>query len=611
MLPTSLRHRTNPHLAAHHGIVASAFVSLVIALAVFEQLGWSRNALAEIMIIVPVLFYVAIALATRSVDTREFFACRRRVPAFFNGAVLAAVLIGGTGFFGYSGALFLVGYDALPIGLGWTAGLLAAGLLFVPFLRKAGSYTLPSFLGQRFRSREVRLTASLLQLPPLTLLLAAEIKMAVFAATLLVPVAHGFAVLMVAIVLAVVVLAGGMRSLTWTSSAQFVVAAVAFAAPLLIVSVLLTNLPLPQLTYGEAFVPLQRSEIVTGAAPIPGQQASTALPSEHPQPSTKPFLQPFGGIGAFSFIAIVLCLVLGSAAMPSLLVRSGTTPSIADQRRSVAWAALFVGLFALSAPALAVFAKLLVFQPLTHPATTGAFPAWLNELSAYGLIVTRDLNGDGAISGAEMFITRNGIPFALPIAAGLPFVCTVLVAAAGLALALAAAASHLFTLAGSLAEDIGGIFDPERNALPRLIAVWAAIIATALGAAIFLSVTRIDALHAAATAFAFAAATFFPALALSIWWKRCTGFGALAALAVGFGTMMLGLLFGATLGSGDIVAASIAALVSAGFGVVAGILASQIGPGPSPQNEAYFAELRDPGGEAIYDRVEFRASESG
>jgi cation/acetate symporter len=608
-VPSSLRHRTNPHLAAHHGIVASAFVSLVIALAVFEQLGWTRNALAETMIIVPVLFYVAIALATRSVDIREFYACRRRVPPFFNGAVLAAVLIGGTGFFGYTGALFLIGYDALPIGLGWTAGLLAAGLLFVPFLRKSGAYTLPSFLGQRFRSREVRLTASLLQLPPLTLLLAAEFKMAVFAATLLMPVPRGFAVLVIGIVVSIIVLMGGMRSLTWTSSAQFVVAAVAFTAPLLIVSVLLTNLPLPQLTYGEILAPLQRSEIVTGATPAGGEHLATALPSEHPQPSTKPFLRSFGGMGASSFIAIVLCLVLGTAAMPSLLVRSGTTPSVADQRRSLALGALLVGLFALSAPALAVFAKLLIFQPMTQPAVAGALPSWLNELNAYGIIVTRDANGDGAIGGAEMLFARNGIVFALPMVAGLPFVCTVLIAAAGLALALAAAASHLFTLAGGLAEDIGGVFDPERTALPRLVAAWAAIVATALGAAIFLAAAHIDALHAAATAFSLTAATYFPVLLLSIWWKRCTGFGALVALIAGFVAMMLGLLFGATLGSGDIVASSIAALVSAGFAVVAGIVASQIGPGPSPQSEAYFAELRDPGGDAIYDRAGFRAAE--
>ena len=610
MLPSSLRQSTNPHLAAHHGIVASAFVSLVITLAVFEQLGWSRETLAEFMIAIPLLFYLSIAFATRSVDIREFFTCRRRVPAFFNGAVLAAIVIGGTGFFAYSGALFLIGYDALPIGLGWTAGLLASIVLFVPFLRKAGAYTIPSFLGMRFRSRQVRLAASLLQLPPLTLLLAAELKIAVFVTTFLIPMPSGLAVLCITVLLSLIVLAGGMRSVTWTSTAQFVVAGVAFTAPLLIVSVLVTNLPLPQLTYGEAFVPLQRSEIVIGGGPISADIPAAALPSELPQPTQKPFLQAFGALKEFSFTTVVLCLVLGTAAMPSLLVRSGTTPSIPDQRRSVAWAVLLVALFVASAPALAVFAKLLVLQDFAQSSAAGTIPAWLDELRNYGVIVANDLNADGAIAGKELFFARDGVAFILPFAARLPFICTILIAVAGLALALAAASSHLFALAGSLAEDVGGVLDPDRNLLPRLIAAWAAIVATALGAAVFLSVASIDVLHIAMTAFALVAATFFPVLFLAIWWKGCTRGGAMAALAVGFGSMMIGLLFGATLGSGDIAASATAALLAALFAIIAGLIASQLGSGSTPEEAADFAEIRDPAGEALYDRPQLRPREA-
>lgn len=162
--PSRLR-QINPHLGAYYGIITSAFVSLVILLAMFEQLGWAQIWLTRGMLLVPVVLYLAIAAGARTLDADDFFASGRRVPPVYNGAVLAAVLIGGTGFFGYTGTLFLLGFDGLAIGLAWTTGLLLSGLLFVPYLRKAGAYTLPAFLGQRFRSRHLRAFASLLQLP--------------------------------------------------------------------------------------------------------------------------------------------------------------------------------------------------------------------------------------------------------------------------------------------------------------------------------------------------------------------------------------------------------------------------------------------------------------
>jgi cation/acetate symporter len=252
--------QVNPHLGAYYGIVTSAVVSLLICLAMLEQLGWSQLLLAEAMILVPLGLYLAIALGARTLKVEDFFASGRRVPPVYNGAVLAAVLIGGAGFFGYTGTLFFLGFDGLAIGLAWTTGLLVAGLLFVPYLRKAGAYTLPAFLGQRFRSRSVRVAASLLQLPPAALLLAAEIKIAALMAVIFLPISYQLAVAAVAIIITFVTLIGGMRSLTWSATAQFIVAAIGLAVPLIIVSVLMTNLPAPQLTYGETFAPLTRSE---------------------------------------------------------------------------------------------------------------------------------------------------------------------------------------------------------------------------------------------------------------------------------------------------------------------------------------------------------------
>ena len=304
-----------------------------------------------------------------------------------------------------------------------------------------------------------------------------------------------------------------MRSLTWSASAEFIVCVIGFAVPLIIVAVMLTNLPAPQLTYGEIFEPLQRSETIAGIAPSAPGELAAALPTEQPKPSIKPFLQPFGAVNETDFLTLFLCLALGTAALPSLLVRSGVTSSVGDQRRSVAWAAFFVALFAISAPALAAFVKLLMFQDIAQ-SPAGELPAWLNDLAARHLLFAQDGNTDGSIEAAELLVARDGIVLALPIAARLPFVCTVLVAAAGMAIALAAAASHLFTLAGSIADDVMRLIDPRNEMLPRLMVVWVAIAAAALSAGVFLALADIEIMQAGITAFALAAATFFPVLLL-------------------------------------------------------------------------------------------------
>ncbi len=605
--PNSPHRQANPHLGAHFGIIASGFVSLVILLAIFEQLGWTHGMLAKAMILLPIALYLAIAIATRTYDIRDFFVCGRRVPPVYNGAVLAVVLIGGTGFFAYPGTLFFLGFDALAIGLGWTAGLFISGLLFVPYLRKAGAYTVPAFLGQRFRSRSLRAGASLLQLPPVALLLAAEMKIAAFVAVLFLPVSYALAVTGIAVLIAVIALAGGMRSLTWSASSAFIVASIGLAVPLIVISVIFTNLPAPQFTYGEMFAPLQRSEIMAGISPVSPEALPNPFPGEAPRTSAKPFLQAFGSIGQIDFLSVFLCLAIGTAALPSLLVRSGVTSSVADQRRSVAWAVLFVALFAASAPALAAFARLLIFQDIAQ-SQAGALPAWLNELSAFHLLQFGDGDGNGSIGAAELAIARDGVAIALPMAARLPFIFTVLIAAAGFGLAIAASASHLFTLAGSLAEDVAGVFDPQHIALPRLVVAWVAIVALAIGAAMFLALGTIDAMQTASTAFSFAAATFFPVLALAIWWRRATRLGAVVALGLGFAIISTDLAFGGFASGSFHLATAIAALIAATVALAGGLIASEIGPRPTAQEEAYVDELREPGGEALYERAQRRAA---
>jgi cation/acetate symporter len=529
------------------------------------------------------------------------------VPAIYNGFVLAAIAVGGVGFIAYTGTIFFLGFDALAIGLGWTFGLFAASVLFVPYLGKAGSYTLPSFLGHRFRSRSLRMAASAMQLPPTALLLAAELKIAALIAALFLPVSFSLAVILIAALIAAIAILGGMRSLTWTGSAQFLVGAVGLTAVVITISVLLTNIPAPQLTYGALLPSLQNAEISAGVTPVNSGEIPSMLPGPTPLPSTKPFLQPFGILDSFDFVLVFLCLALGTAALPSLLVRSGVTSSLADQRRATAWSLLFVALFAMTAPAMAAFAKLIIFRDIAlTPAAS--LPAWLVELSQNNLLNAGDLNGDGAIAAAEFLIGRDGVALALPAAAGVPYVLTVLMATAALAIALAAAASHLFTLAASLAEDLYRVLDRHQT-LPRIVAAWAAIGASALAVAVFLMIADLDPLKAALLAFAFAGATFFPTLLLAVWWRRIGKWSAMTAMVTGFTVMLIEAIFGGAFGLGKPgFSAPLAALIGAALAIVSGVGVSLYLRRPAKIEDDYREEMRDPEGETIYDRAQRRAA---
>jgi len=602
------RQRTpNPHLGAYYGIVASAFASLVVLLAMAEQLGWSDGAVARLMILLPLLLYLAIAVAARTLDVEDFFTSGRRVPQVYNAFLLAAITVGGTGFFAYTGAVFFLGFDALAIGLGWTCGLLLSGVLFVPYLRRAGAYTLPAFLGQRFRSHEIRLAASALQVVPTALLLAAEINIAATVAAIFLPASYWVSVLLIAVLVAATGILGGMRALTWSGSAQFIAGAIGLAVPLIVVSVLLTNLPAPQFTYGEMFGFLQGTETAAGMSPVePGDIG--ALPAPEPMAAVKPFLQSFGAITERGFFALFFCFALGTAALPSLIARSGVTCSVADQRRSTAWALLLVAVFVITAPSLAAFAKVLMFRDMALIPTEG-LPAWLSSLSLGQLAQASDLNGDGTIGAGELLISRDGIALALPILAELPYVLTALMAAAGLAIALAAAGSHLFTLGASLADDVYGTLDHKPIVLPRLMAAWAVIAACAFLVAVYLFIAEVDALHTAVTAFAFAAATFFPVLLLAIWWPRCTTWGALASLATGFGILFLALTVGALFGVAETaVGTAMSCLVAAVLAFGAGVGVSLYGPEPASLDTAYYEEMRKPDGETMFDQAQARAA---
>ena len=209
----------NPRLGTYFGIFASAFVGLVLMLAMLEQLGMAAGSVRLAMMVGPIALYAAIGLASLTRDPLEFYAAGRRVPPAYGGLGLALTALGSTGMVAIAGELFLVGFDALCIGIGALAGFVVMAVLLAPFIRKFGAYTIPSYLGRRFDSRLLRLTAAGVLSVPMLLMLSAELRVGASAAAALTGLGLAASTTVLAFVLAVTLAVGGVRGLTWTGTA--------------------------------------------------------------------------------------------------------------------------------------------------------------------------------------------------------------------------------------------------------------------------------------------------------------------------------------------------------------------------------------------------------
>lgn len=308
----------NPLLGMYFGIFGSLLIAIVLLLMMLEQLGVTDATLRTSMIAGFLGTFCAVGIATFTHMPVEYFSSGRRVPAFFNGLVLAIVAIGGTGLAALSGSLFLIGFDALCIGVGLTGGLVCMVVLIVPFLRKFGAYSIPAYLSRRFDNQSLRVVSAALIAVPCLLLLMAEMKMAAFAAAWLTQVSEGIALCFFVLAIVLVVAPGGLRSATWASAAAAIAAIVALMVPVVIVAVLTTNLPIPQVSHGPVLRALMRVEPAQIAAVPAASAFSFQLPGAGFEPLLHRFGTPFASIGPAAFVLAALAVMIGIAGSPVL-----------------------------------------------------------------------------------------------------------------------------------------------------------------------------------------------------------------------------------------------------------------------------------------------------
>jgi cation/acetate symporter len=596
------------------------FIAFVIVLAILEQMGLPKAWIGYIFLFATVGLYAGIGIMSRTTDAAEYYVAGRRVPAFYNGMATGADWMSAASFIGMAGTLYLTGYGGLAFIMGWTGGYCLVALFLAPYLRKFGQFTIPDFLGARYEGNVPRFIGIFAAILCSFTYVVAQIYGVGLITARMSGLAFELGVFFGLGGILVCSFLGGMRAVTWTQVAQYVILIVAYLIPVVWLAVKQTGVPVPQAVYGyqlEKVTTLEKKivadpkeqeviaafrkradtlaeklkdiptalaadraaaakkveELKAATAPTAEIQAAekalAAIPKTEaeakevwtkaraanldrakPLAGMLPHAQVFSGdpkgdakaqkafdVSRRNFLALIFCLMVGTAALPHILMRYYTTPSVKEARESVTWSLFFIFLLYFTAPALAVLAKyevysLLVGTPFDH------LPAWIANWQKVDptLLSVVDVNGDGILQLGEMKIGGDIIVLATPEIGGLPYVVSGLVAAGGLAAALSTADGLLLTIANALSHDLYyKMIDPNASTARRVTISKALLLVVALVAALVAVQKPADILFLVSAAFSFAAAAFFPALVLGIFWKRANRWGASLGMIAGLG----------------------------------------------------------------------------
>ncbi|MDO9400815.1 MAG: sodium:solute symporter family protein [Polaromonas sp.] len=597
------------------------FLAFVVVLAVLEQMGLSRQWIGLIFLLATIGLYAGIGIMSRTTDAAEYYVAGRRVPAVYNGMATGADWMSAASFIGMAGTLYLTGYSGLAFIMGWTGGYCLVALFLAPYLRKFGQFTIPDFLGERYGGNVPRFIGIVAAILCSFTYVVAQIYGVGLITARLSGVAFELGIFLGLGGILVCSFLGGMRAVTWTQVAQYVILIVAYMIPVVWLSVKQTSIPVPQAIYGFQLqkVTAKEKELVSHpkelevrevfkqrsvalaeklkdpAAALTADKAAAEktvadlkaangplaevaaaekalanLPKD-PEAAKKawtaakgaadnkakplngmpPHAQQFAGdpkgdaaaqkaydVSRRNFLALIFCLMVGTAALPHILMRYYTVPSVKEARESVTWSLFFIFLLYFTAPALAVLVKYEVFTLLVGT-PFNQLPEWIaawNKVDP-SLMSVVDINKDGILQLNEMSIGGDIIVLAAPAIGGLPYVVSGLVAAGGLAAALSTADGLLLTIANALSHDLYyKMIDPNASTARRVTISKVLLLVVALCAAYVAAQKPADILFLVSAAFSFAAAAFFPALVLGIFWKRANGIAASLGMTAGLAT---------------------------------------------------------------------------
>ena len=600
----------NSQLKKYYSFYTGGFISFVILLAIAEQMGMSRQWIGYWFLFATIGLYAGIGIMSRTAEVSEYYVAGRRVPAFFNGMATGADWMSAASFIGMAGTLFLGGFDGLAWVMGWTGGYCLVALFLAPYLRKFGQFTIPDFLGERYGGNIVRTIGIISAITCSFVYVVAQIYGVGLITSRFTGLEFGVGVFVGLSGILVCSMLGGMKAVTWTQVAQYIILIIAYMTPVVWLGIKHTGIPVPQLAYGYTIQKLtevekkltndpkeqevrkifkDRSDAANAALKEPAkayadgkaaaekrvadlraanapaeqltaaEKALAAYPKDEAAAKAlwnrekglvarsappRPHATPYPGkdeaaqnTARLNFIGIVFCMMFGTAALPHILMRYYTTPSVQQARVSVFWSLFFIFLLYFTAPCLAVLAKYDMYTNLVG-SSFASLPAWAAAWAKVdpGLLNITDINRDGIVQLAEIVIGGDLIVLATPEIAGLPYVVSGLVAAGGLAAALSTADGLLLTIANALSHDLYyKMIDPHASTARRVTISKALLVVVAIIAAYVTSLKPGDILFLVGAAFSLAASAFFPPLVLGVFWKRANKWGAIVGMAAGLG----------------------------------------------------------------------------
>ena len=586
------------------------FIAFVVVLAIAEQMGLTRRWIGYIFLLATVGLYAGIGIMARTSDAAEYYVAGRRVPALFNGMATGADWMSAASFIGMAGTLYLAGFNGLAFIMGWTGGYCLVALFLAPYLRKFGQFTIPDFLGARYGGHIPRAIGIFAAILCSFTYVVAQIYGVGLITARLTGVEFTLGIFLGLGGILVCSFLGGMRAVTWTQVAQYIILIIAYMIPVVWLSVKQTGIPIPQLVYGQQLQKVtarenelnkdpketqvrelfkERADAATAAlknpakaygdgkaaiaktvedlkaagnepvklaaaekalAAYPADQAAAvaqwnkekgwaarAAPLVHHEEAFPGKDEAARDVSRRNFLALVFCLMVGTAALPHILMRYYTTPSVRQARESVFWSLFFIFLLYFTAPALAVLVKFDIYT-LVVGTEFAKMPAWVAAWQSVdpSLLSTIDINGDGILQRGELAIGGDIVVLATPEIAGLPYVVSGLVAAGGLAAALSTADGLLLTIANALSHDFYyKMLDPNASTSRRVTVSKVLLLVVALIAATVAAQKPADILFLVSAAFSLAAASFFPALVCGIFWKRANRWGASLGMLAGLG----------------------------------------------------------------------------
>ena len=518
-----------------YGVYTGGFLAFFALMAFFETLGMGAKWIGILFVLFTVVIYAFIGVLSRTMAVEAYYVAGRSVPPVFNGMATAADWMSGASFVAMAGGIFMSGHPYMAFIVGWTGGYILVATLMAPYLRKFGCYTVPDFIGTRYGGKLTRFVAVVVLVVASFTYVTAQITATGTIAARAFQIPFEIGVWLGLIGILVCSMLGGMRAVTWTQVAQYIVLIIAYLIPIFWMSIKQGFGFLPHLEYGGAVQRIMELEPLIGVGTaavdsVPGLKSLTALHATPPDTALAPW----------RFVTLVACMMIGTASLPHILMRYFTTPSVRDARTSVAWSLFFIFLLYFSAPALATFSKLQLIDPTLATSIIGSTIdhvnslEWIQKWGNIGLLAIRDSNGNGLLEINEFFLNPDIIVLATPEIAGLPYVISGLVAAGGMAAAMSTADGLLLAMANALSHDLYyKIIDPKAEVKKRLLTARVLLLVIGAGGAAVASLKLTGILGAVAWAFCFAMSGLFVPLVLGVWWKRANRPGALAGMIFG------------------------------------------------------------------------------